>query len=220
MNPKFTGVWIPSEVLALNLSLTAKVAYGVVNGLDGDEGCFASNGYLAKTLGLSERQVRTVLKELEDAKLIHRVVSDNNRVIKTVEKVALVKALGEEVNFQRGRKKTSTGGGSKPPTYSKVDNKEDIIKKEYAQINELPFSSSEFLVAWNNWIDYRRDIKKPLRLMSINPQFELFKLWGEKDSIVAIRNSIANGWVGLFPIKKGYNQSQSKPLTAQDHNEF
>ena len=92
--PKFTGVWIPSSVFQTpTISLTAKVVYGVVDALDNEEGCFASNAYLSRHLGLSVRQLQTILSELEDARLIRRVACEGHRVIRTVEKVALQDAL-------------------------------------------------------------------------------------------------------------------------------
>jgi hypothetical protein len=92
--PKFTGVWIPASVFQTQtISLTAKVVYGVVDALDNEEGCFASNAYLSRHLGLSVRQLQTILSELEDAKLILRVACEGHRVIRTVEKVALTNAL-------------------------------------------------------------------------------------------------------------------------------
>jgi hypothetical protein len=92
--PKFTGVWIPASVFQTpTISLTAKVVYGVVDALDNEEGCFASNAYLSRHLGLSVRQLQTILSELEDAKLILRVACEGRRVIRTVEKVALTNAL-------------------------------------------------------------------------------------------------------------------------------
>jgi hypothetical protein len=92
--PKFTGVWIPAGVFQTpTISLTAKVVYGVVDALDNEEGCFASNAYLSRHLGLSVRQLQTILSELEDARLIRRVACEGHRVIRTVEKVALTNAL-------------------------------------------------------------------------------------------------------------------------------
>jgi hypothetical protein len=92
--PKFTGVWIPASVFQTpTISLTAKVVYGVVDALDNEEGCFASNAYLSRHLGLSVRQLQTILSELEEAKLILRVACEGHRVIRTVEKVALQNAL-------------------------------------------------------------------------------------------------------------------------------
>jgi len=224
MNPKFTGVWIPAEVLALDISLMAKIAFGIVDSLDNEDGCFASNGYLSKTLSVTERQVRSILKELEDKNLIKRIVNGGSRTIRTVSKIALCKAIDteenflEEENFQDGRKETSAGGGRKLPPYSKEDNKEDI--KEKWVPSPIPFPSTIFINTWNSWIDYRKEIKKPLKKSTINAQFETFKLWGEEQSILSIRNSIASGWVGLFEPRKNNYGFQAKPLTSKDHDKF
>lgn len=62
-SPSFTGIWIPAEVIQMEtLTLSEKMVYGIVNALDNEEGCYASNGYLAKTLQLSDRQVKNILK--------------------------------------------------------------------------------------------------------------------------------------------------------------
>ena len=66
--PKFTGVWIPAAIFQTpTISITAKVVYGVLESLDNEGGCFASNAYLSKHLGLEERQVRNLLADLEAA---------------------------------------------------------------------------------------------------------------------------------------------------------
>jgi hypothetical protein len=122
--PKFTGVWIPAGVFQTQtVSLTAKVVYGVVDALDNEEGCFASNAYLSRHLGLSVRQLQTILSDLEGANLVTRVEEGGRRVIRTVEKVALQRALsdgqktrseGDAENFMGGVKKTARGGCGKP----------------------------------------------------------------------------------------------------------
>ncbi len=51
----FKGVWIPKEIwLNQSLSVVEKVIVAEVDSLDGEKGCFASNAYLGKFLGLSE----------------------------------------------------------------------------------------------------------------------------------------------------------------------
>ena len=53
------------------------------------------------------------------------------------------------------------------------------------------------LEAWKQWIDYRKEIKKPLKPVSVKAaQKEMAKL-GD-DQIAAVEKSIANGWQGLF----------------------
>lgn len=105
-SPKFQGVWIPIEVIQMEtLTITEKVVYGIVNALDNEEGCYASNGYLATTLQLSDRQVKNCLKTLIDFQLVVRVELDGRRILRTVEKQALVGAtdfLGRGNRFPAG----------------------------------------------------------------------------------------------------------------------
>lgn len=122
--PKFTGVWIPAGVFQTQtVSLTAKVVYGVVDALDNDAGCFASNAYLSRHLGLSVRQLQAILADLEVANLVTRVDEDGRRVIRTVEKVALQRALASgQVTRIEGVLKTAQGvrktaGGMRKTAY-------------------------------------------------------------------------------------------------------
>jgi hypothetical protein len=235
--PKFTGVWIPASVFQTpTISLTAKVVYGVVDALDNEEGCFASNAYLSRHLGLSVRQLQTILSELEDAKLILRVACEGHRVIRTVEKVALTNALastqvtrseGGAENRTGGVKKTARGGCGKPHTYSKEDNKELINTKgqpvdldSIPWVSALPFSSEAFSKAWQSWIDYRKELKKPLKDATVTAQWKEFVAWGEEKSIASIQQSIKNGWQGLFEPKQNFTKGNTNVLTARDHEAF
>jgi hypothetical protein len=241
--PKFTGVWIPASVFQTQtISLTAKVVYGVVDALDNEEGCFASNAYLSRHLGLSVRQLQTILSELEDAKLILRVACEGHRVIRTVEKVALTNALastqvtrseGGAENRTGGVKKTARGGCGKPHTYSKEDNKVDkdtgtaspmaSVIKDLDSIpweSALPFSSEAFSKAWQSWIDYRKELKKPLKDATVTAQWKEFVAWGEAKSIASIEQSIKNGWQGLFEPKQVFGKGNTNVLTARDHEAF
>jgi hypothetical protein len=220
--PKFTGVWIPAGVFQTSkVSITAKVVYGVVEALDNDDGCFASNAYLSRHLGLGERQIRNILQELDEANLITRVEVDGRRVIRTVEKTAVVKALGEEVNCLGGRKNIATGGGKKLPTYNKEDNKSDKdTVKQQIWIARLPFGSEAFLTAWKSWVAYRKEMKKTLTDSSVQAQCKEFVLWGEAKSIASIEQSIKQGWQGLFEPKQVFGKGNTNVLTARDHEAF
>lgn len=235
--PKFTGVWIPAQVFQhKTLSTTAKVVYGVVDALDNDDGCFASNAYLSKHLGLSVRQLQAVLLELQDACLIRRMDVEGKRIIRTVEKVALQNALsdsqvtrseGGAENCTGGVKKTARGGCGKPHTYSKEDNKE-VINTKGQSVNidsipwtsELPFSSEAFSKAWQSWLDYRKELKKPLKDATVKAQWKEFVKWGEAGAIASIEQSIKNGWQGLFEPRAGFSKGNTNVLTARDHEAF
>lgn len=222
-DPKFTGVWIPAGVFQTQtVSITAKVVYGVVDALDNDAGCFASNAYLSKHLGLGVRQLQAILADLEVAGLVIRIEEGGRRIIRTVEKVALQKALtGGAVNCMGGVKKTAGGGCRKLHTYSKVDIKEDKDTGSNAPwVTPLPFDSESFSKAWSSWIDYRKQLKKPLKDATVKAQWNEFIKWGEQKSIQSIEQSIKNGWQGLFDVNRSFNGSNTKPLTASDHDSF
>lgn len=220
--PKFTGVWIPAGVFQhTTLSITAKVVYGVVEALDNDDGCFASNAYLSRHLGLSVRQLQNVIKELDDANLITRVEQDGRRVIRTVEKIAITNALGGAVNCVGGVKKTARGGCNKLHTYNKEDNKgdKDTVQQQM-WIVRLPFGSEAFLSAWKSWVLYRKEMKKTLTDSSVQAQCKEFVKWGEAGSIASIEQSIKNGWQGLFEPKQNLTKGNTNVLTARDHEAF
>ncbi len=185
------------------LTITEKVVYGIVNALDNEEGCYASNGYLAQTLQLSDRQVKNVLKTLIDFQLVVRIEVDGKRILRTVEKQALVGAT----DFLGRGKPVSRRGGSRLPTDRKEDKKED--KPTLTLPYEQPFSD-----AWDKWVAYRKQIKKPLSEMTMKEQLLMLSGWGsEQNAIASINKSIAFGWQGLFVVTPNIK----KTLTNQDH---
>ena len=214
---KFTGVWIPAQVFqSTELSNTAKLLYGVVAGLDGTDGCYASNAYLQASLNQSERAIQVVLKQLEDAGLVVRDEINGRRIIRTVESIA----LGGCKKLRGGMQKTAGEGCRKLHPYNKENNKEDRdTKAKVTWTEELPFESEAFSKAWLSWIKYRKEIKKPIKESTINAQWEEFKKWGEQKSIISIELSIKNGWQGLFEPARSVG-GNSKPLTAKDHEQF
>jgi hypothetical protein len=153
---------------------------------------------------------------LEQAELIQRGFTNNNRVIRTVEKEAITKAvakiIGAEETFLPRRKRTSTGGGSKLPTDSIDNKKEDSVKGMVS----LPFNGDAFKTAWNRYVEHRRQLKRPISKSQVLSLFEQFKKWGEDKSIKSIDKSVASGWVGVFEL---YIQ-QNKTLTQNDHQSF
>lgn len=76
---KFQGVWIPADLwLADGLSITEKCLLVEINSLDNDEerGCFASNEYLGKFLGLSAGRVANMISDLKKRSFIVQVYFD------------------------------------------------------------------------------------------------------------------------------------------------
>ena len=214
MEPKFTGIWIPREVLEHEgLSMTDKFVYAIIDGLDNEEGCWASNGYIAKVASVSDRQVKNIIKTLVECGLVVRsVAKDGTRMLRTVARVALVKARGE-ADFLGGVQQISPRG-VKQISPNSIGNKiDDNIKQE------MPSGfSDEFKKVWETWVAYRSEIRKPLKHSTMKAQLEMLSATTETKAIESIQNSIRNGWQGLF-LQENRNVNKMKaPLTTKDHN--
>ena len=72
-NRDFKGVWIPKEVyLNDSLSWTEKILLIEIDSLDMEQGCFASNEYLAEFLGITVTQVSRCIAKLKSKDLIYQ----------------------------------------------------------------------------------------------------------------------------------------------------
>lgn len=66
-----------------------------------------------------------------------------------------------------------------------------------------PLNNEEFRLAWSEWTEFRREIKKKLTPSTVSKQLKELSEWGSAKAIQAINNSIRNGWQGLFdPVQR------------------
>lgn len=81
---QFKGVWIPKEVwLDEQLTYFEKAVYAEIDSLDGEDGCFASNKYLAGFFGCTERHIKRALAHLSELGYVKTEMFDGRkRVIK------------------------------------------------------------------------------------------------------------------------------------------
>ena len=73
-------------------------------------------------------------------------------------------------------------------------------------------NNEEFRLAWSEWVEFRREIKKKLTPSTVSKQLKELATWGSAKSIQAINRSIRNGWQGLF-------ESSQRPGKAVGSNE-
>ena len=66
-NRAFKGVWIPKDIwLAQDLGWTEKLVLVEIDSLDGEQGCWASNDYLASFFGLSKGRISKIISGLKE----------------------------------------------------------------------------------------------------------------------------------------------------------
>jgi hypothetical protein len=62
-------------------------------------------------------------------------------------------------------------------------------------------NTNEFIGAWNEWIEYRKQIKKKLTPITQKKQLQKLSLVGSIKAIEQIDQSISKGWQGLFEVQ-------------------
>jgi hypothetical protein len=161
---------------------------------------------LKKRLRIHHKTLKTCLRELQENNVLS-IESDVYFSRKMV-KQAAQSLRGQELGKLGGNPSLLNKGLTPPLTHEvksplKLD-KELDKDKERKEIKEkiasapLPFSSEDFKEIWQCWINYRKEIRKPLKPSMINQQFKTFVEWGEAYAIESMKNSIKNGWTGLF----------------------
>jgi len=81
-----------------------------------------------------------------------------------------------------------------------------VAVKDYF-LDYLPIDSSEdFIKAWVEWVDYRKEIRKKLTKTSVTKQLKF--LAEQPDAVACINQSIQNQWQGLF--EHGTSRQSSK----------
>lgn len=92
----------------------------------------------------------------------------------------------------------------------------EVKKKKECEII-FPFDSPAFKSMWANWIEYRRQIKKPYKSdMALQAQLKKLSEYPEQVAIQMIEQSIGNQWQGIFEIKQqNNNHNEHKQSTRE-----
>ena len=61
--------------------------------------------------------------------------------------------------------------------------------------------------AWEQWLDYRKKIKKPLKQVSYKLAQKKLAAYGD-NQLAVVEQSMSNGWQGLFELRDGNGQSK------------
>lgn len=117
----FKGIWIPAQIwLDDSLSALDKVIYAEIDSLDCEDGCFASNAYIASFCQCSESKVSKSVKKLIDHGYIERDGFDGRKRI-------LRSCLAKNASLPS---KKCYPASEKMPTIN-IDSNKDIKKDRY-----------------------------------------------------------------------------------------
>lgn len=103
------------------------------------------------------------------------------------------------------RIRTDTNDTNRIEENKNIKPKEKDKKKIVCVIPEK-LNTEEFLAAWEDWLKYRKAIKKAVNDITAARQLDMLAKWDVDIAVGIINRSIENGWTGLFP-----PQAQDKP---------
>lgn len=137
----------------------------------------------------------------------------------------VAESIEKRRNYSDSRRKNREGHKKEPKNISKsyVSHMENENENENVIVNNkkeskiiFPFDSKQFKTAWDAWVSYRNEIKKPYRSdMSRQAALKTLSKYSEQTAIQMIEQSIANGWQGLFEIKSNGHTKNKRESTAE-----
>lgn len=197
---EFRGVWFPAGVwLDDRLTAIEKIILIEIDSLDGEDGCFASNEYLANFCQCSISKVSSAISKLKSLGYITVASFDGRKRIIHSKLPNLIRQPYKicEADCQNVEERVLIQNASKE--VSKKDRESfDSIIAEFTECQEL----RELLV---EFVRMRKLIKKPLtnRALRINLS-KLAKLASDDAGMVEIvEQTVANSWQGFYAPKGG-----------------
>lgn len=103
------------------------------------------------------------------------------------------------------------------PAQVPINHKSEIINNKPKIINNnSEIETPEFIKkeTWADWLQYRKERKKPLTSITIKKQIEFLALH-QKDANEIINQSIKNSWEGLFPLKRETKTNMPENQTGE-----
>ena len=113
--------------------------------------------------------------------------------------------MGEELNPMQPPSAPPMQGASVPPTLQEEEKEEVKVKEKEEEQVELSARDMIF----KKWVDYRKQIKKPLKDVSIESLKSTWSSKSDEDLKLIIEQSISNGWQGLFELKQQPHQQST-----------
>lgn len=205
----FKGIWIPKEVwLDTKLNALDKIIYAEIDSLATEDGCYASNEYLAEFCQCSEAKITKAISKLKKLGYL-KFVSFNGR--QRVLQSCLVK------NTMQGSKKYEA---EKPPIHN-LNDYNSLLNKEEKEIKEkeLPFSKT-LNSAIEEWFAYKKEKKQPYTAIGkkalLNRLKEMVEKHNETYVAEVIRYSMSQNWQGIYEQKLTENKNLTKQSLLPD----
>lgn len=151
----FKGIWIPAYIwLSEGIGVNEKVLWANIDSLESpDRGCFATNGFLAKILNVSEKHVSRMISKLVKLGFVYSEDVNGERQLRITPKpnnVGTQKCVGGvRKNAEGGTQKCGEGVRKNAEQINKSNNKG--IKKEDNNNTKATILDAQFDEFWKEY---------------------------------------------------------------------
>ncbi|MAT57234.1 MAG: hypothetical protein CMF23_04620 [Ignavibacteriae bacterium] len=190
--------------------------------------------YLSTYTGINFQHINKTLTDLQHKNVISFNEPENHSQSRKIKFNKNYSEWNSEKNrnqngytSNKNRNQNSYGSVTKTVTETvtkTVTNKErykERINKEGSFFLELvpsELKTDSFLSLWKEWINYRKELKKPIKETTAKKQLKFLALQSEPELI--IEKSIMNSWQGLFPLKNSSIKKSVKETEDDDTPKF
>lgn len=163
-----------------------------------DKGCIASNNHFAELFDIKKQSTSRTINSLVEKGYITVEIEDGSRNHNRI--ITINKMLS-------GGKQNVTDPSTKCLETKETNTKTNTINTT-KEISLIP--SWVDVTAWTNWVQHRKEIKRPLTPTTIKQQLKLLEE-NKFNHVEIIEQSIQNGWTGLFKIKSTPTYQAKQP---------
>jgi DNA-binding Lrp family transcriptional regulator len=195
---QFTGIWIPrSIVLDKNLKPLEKLLLGEISSLEQEEGCFASNGYLAELIGVTEQTLANMMSKLRKLGYIEDIKFDGRRryIRTTISNAGLPNKVTQPSSDDEPR----VNHMSNPDLINRLtidnrienrlENKLNIKKINKKNIEKKPENKTNHEYELSNWLqEYNTAYNTSFK--AIKPLLANFIYWRESYTLDELKTAI------------------------------
>ncbi len=195
-----TAVW------RLHLSAFDKLVLLSLADIADDQGrCYPSIMTLAEKCGMVDRSVRRSIERLEGIGRLRREMrSGRSTVYHITPDTESPLTQSQSCQKVTPDSLSVTPDTESPPEKKKTSSLEPSLKRQLrkrALTSDEPPPPNLNVEAWHRWVEYRKQIRKPIQPASTLAAQRKLAAFGPDQSAV-VEQSIADGYQGLFPLKR------------------
>ena len=143
------SLYIPKEVMALlqngEITIQESFVLSIIDFLDSKGECFASNDFIAKSIGLKKRRVIEIITNLEGKGYINRTVVYKTGTKEVDKRILKTEIKTTKVEIPSAKKCTGVVQKSAPPSAEKCHIEESIEKSNNIIYNNLHYKSEDYV---------------------------------------------------------------------------